>query len=106
MLAMVEGNTTEVAAAALLLVITGSGWLADTEAPLDKDPVVEGAVTRMVIVAVLLIPRLPTLHVIVLVPLQVPWLVVTETKVTPEGNVFVATTPVAADGPLLVTVTV
>jgi hypothetical protein len=38
-------------------------------------------------------------------PVQVPWLGVTAPAVKPGGKVSVSLTPVAADGPALVTVT-
>jgi hypothetical protein len=37
---------------------------------------------------------------------QLPWVAVAETKVTPAGNVSVIVTPVALDGPPFVPVTV
>src|SRR5439155_20211299 len=51
----------------------------------------------------LIVPRLQTM---VLVPLHVPWLGVTETKLVPLGSASVTDTPVAPPGPLFVTVMV
>ncbi len=48
----------------------------------------------------------PSAQLIEVEPLQLPWLGVAETNVTPVGNASVRVTPVACDGPLLVTVTV
>ena len=46
--------------------------------------------------------RVPRVQITVSVPLQVPWVAVAETKVTPGGNVSVTRTPVATTmGPLL-----
>jgi len=47
--------------------------------------------------------RVPKLQVTVVVPVQVPWLDVTETNVRPVGSASVIVTPVELDGPLLVT---
>lgn len=44
-------------------------------------------------------PRAPIAHVTVVVPLQLPCVVVTETKVSPAGNVSLNATPVAKPGP-------
>src|SRR5689334_9371142 len=46
----------------------------------------------------------PRLHVTVVVPLQEPCVGVADTKLTPAGKLSVATTLVAGDGPLLVTI--
>jgi hypothetical protein len=101
-----EGSATKVVAVALLLALAGSGWLANAAATFDSVPVVGGAVTRIVIVAVLPMPSAPTMQVTVPVSLQLPWLGTAETKVTPDGNVSATVTPLALDGPLLATVIV
>jgi len=48
----------------------------------------------------------PRLQMTVLVPLHVPWLGVTETKLAPPGSASVTDTSVAAFGPEFVTVMV
>ena len=71
-------------------------------------PVVDGAtVTITVVVAAAPSAMLPRSTVNTpLAKLSVPWLGVAETKVTPVGRVSVMVTPVAAEGPLLVVVSV
>ena len=63
-------------------------------------------VTRRVIVAVAVLARLPSAQLRLLVPLQLPWLVLTELKVTPAGSVSVSVTALAGSGPLLRTLIV
>ena len=48
--------------------------------------------------------KLPTTHESELVTVTDPWLGLVETSVTPEGRLSVKKTPVAWNGPLLVTV--
>jgi hypothetical protein len=48
----------------------------------------------------------PRLQVTVVVPVQVPWLGVADTKVRPAGSTSVTVTPVEFDGPPFVTVMV
>src|SRR5712664_1640369 len=66
--------------------------------------VVAGMPTTIVIVALALGASVPMVQVTVpLAWVQVPWVEVAETNVTPVGRVSVAVTPVACEGPLLVT---
>src|SRR5438270_277811 len=89
-----------VTADARLLAVFGSGSLPLTVAVFVIGPAVAGVVTLMVIVALAPEARLPTEQVTVPEALvQVPWLEVAETKVTPAGRVSVTVTPVAADVP-------
>ena len=101
-----EGLTVVVAVAELLPVL-GSVSLPLTEAVLLRDGTA-AAVGVTTIVADALAPlfRLPRLQPIVVVPLQLPWLEATETNVTLAGSVSVTVTPVAVNGPLLVTLIV
>jgi len=96
---------TVVLAVALLLPALGSHEEEATLAVLLTVP--PGVrVTVKVTVAVpglLMVSRLQTM---VLVPLHVPWLGVTETRLAPLGSTSVTDTPVAAFGPLFVTVIV
>src|SRR5260370_24559912 len=50
--------------------------------------------------------NVPKLQVTVVVPVQVPWLGVADTNLSPAGSTSVTVTPVEPDGPLLVTVIV
>ena len=68
-------------------------------------PTVVG-VTTMLTAAFTPVAIVPRLQVIVAAPVQLPWLDVTETKVTPAGNLSVSVTPVAGEGPLLLAVSV
>ena len=89
---------------ALLSLVSESVSLADTVAELVSVPVARGStVTTMVMVALPPLVMVPRLQVIVLVPLHVPWLGVAETRVTFAGRVSMTVTPVAFEGPLLVT---
>jgi len=83
--------------------VSGSLSAATTLAEFDKIPEDCGA-TMMLIIAVPLPGKLPRLHVTVPVPEHVPWVGVVETKLTPAGRLSVATTFVAGEGPLFVTV--
>jgi len=94
-----------VLAVALLLPAAGSHEEESTLAVLPTIPLTVGATVK-VTVAVARFPRAPRLQVTVLVPLHVPWLGVTETKLTPIGSVSVTDTSVAPPGPLFVTVMV
>src|SRR5438128_116053 len=95
-------------------VVTSVTWPMIPPAPAARVkliPVVappEDTVTRSAELNVALPPLAsdPTLHVTLLVPLQLPWDADAETKLTPIGSVSVTTTPVAVFGPLLVTVIV
>jgi hypothetical protein len=62
--------------------------------------------TTRVTVALALSVRMPRPQTTVLVPVQLPWLGVAETKLTPAGKMSVIVTPVALLGPLLVAVRV
>src|SRR6266446_3912693 len=64
------------------------------------------AVTARETEAVAPFARVPRVQVIVVVPVQVPWLGVAETNMRPAGSTSVTVTPVELDGPLLVTVIV
>ena len=79
--------------------------MAATLAKLVMVPAAVG-VTTMVAVALAALVKLPRLQVTILPKAEHPGLGVAETKVTPGGSVSVRNTLVAADGPLLVTVTV
>src|SRR5882672_3960244 len=101
--AMVTFRFTWVVADAVLFAVLGSGWLAVTFAVFVIEPVRDGLVTWMEIVALAPLARLPTVQVTVPAEfVQVPWLEDAETKATPLGRVSVTTTPVAGLGPLLV----
>jgi hypothetical protein len=95
----------DVVALAELLDGWGSLWFAIALAVLLIVPAVVGIPT-MVMVALLFEARPPRLHVTVAVPVQLPWVGVAETKLTAAGRESVMMTIVAAEGPLLVTVTV
>src|SRR3954447_25151556 len=96
-----EGVAVALAVAALS-VGSGSNSVAVTEAAFAYVPgrvVLTTTVTR----AVAPFASGPRLQMIGRVPLQLPWLGVTETTVTAGGRASVRVTPVAASGPLLVT---
>src|SRR6266478_2884495 len=61
------------------------------------------AVTTKETEAVAPFARVPKLQVTVVVPVQMPWLGVTETNARPAGRTSVNVTPVEFAGPLLVT---
>src|SRR5438132_520610 len=95
---------TWVVADAVLLALFGSDSLPVTVALLVMVPAVAGAVALIVIVALAPEARGPTAQVTVPEALvQVPWVELADTNVTPEGSVSVTVAPVAASGPLLVT---
>src|ERR1700686_3124785 len=100
-----SGAVTDVLVAAELLDGLGSFWAAIALAMLLIVPAVVGLPT-MVTVALVLVATAPRLHVTVVVPVQLPWLELAETKLTAAGRASVMVTPVATEGPLLVTVTV
>jgi len=98
---------TVVLAVALLLPAFGSFSVAVTLAVLVSVPLETGAVTTMVTVALDPLAIDPRLQVTVpALWVQVPWVGVADTKITPAGNVSVRVTPVAALGPALLTLTV
>jgi hypothetical protein len=94
---------TGVLRVAVLFPGTGSVSLAATLAVFVTVPAAVG-VTTIVTVALAALARVPRLQLTAAV--QVPWLGVAETNVTPVGTASVKVTPVAGDGPLLVTVRV
>src|SRR5882762_4827851 len=96
---------TVVTCVAELSLRFGSSSFAATLAVLLMPPVCVG-VTTSVTVAELPFARDPSAQLIVLVPVQLLWLGVTETNVSPAGSVSLTLTPVAALGPLFVTVIV
>jgi len=95
--------TTGVLTVAVLFVGTGSVSFAATLAVFVRVPTAVG-LTRIVTVACPEFASVPRLQLTVAV--QVPWLGVAETKVTLAGTASVKVTPVAGEGPLLVTVRV
>jgi hypothetical protein len=100
---LIVGAVTVVVAVALLLPDTGSLSVAETVAVLLKTPTAVG-VTTIVTVALRPLPSRPMVHVTVPAAwTQLPRLEVAETYVTPGGRGSVSVTPVARDGPLLVT---
>ena len=97
MLALTE---TVVLSVSLLFVALPSGSLRVAIAVLLIDPAEVGAVTTMVTVALSPFAKAPMVHVIAVVPAQLPFVVARETNVVPAGMVSVNTTPVASSGPL------
>jgi hypothetical protein len=98
---------TVVLAVALLFALFGSPSVAVTLAVLVMVPPDVGAVTVMVTVALEPLAIDPKLHVTVpALWLQVPWVAVADTKITPLGRVSVRVTPLAPLGPALLTLTV
>lgn len=93
---------TVVTAVAELLVVKGSGSFAETVAVFEKDPTVVG-VTTIITVALAPFAKLPKEQ---LTDVQVPWLGVADSNVTPTGNGSLSVTPVAAYGSALETVRV
>src|SRR5438445_6559547 len=85
---------TVVLAVALLLPAAASHEEEATLAVLPTIPPTVGVTVR-VTVAVARLARVPRLQVTVLVPLQVPWLGVAETKLTPLGSASVTDASVA-----------
>jgi hypothetical protein len=85
--------------------VLGLVSFSETVAVLTKEPAVV-AVATMDAVAEAPTATFPRLQLMVVVPMQVPWLAVAETKVIPAGSGSVKMTPVEDAGPLLVTVIV
>ena len=100
---LMVGGLTVVGAVAQSLIELGSGSLPATQAVLVRGPTAVG-VTMMVTLALRPLPRRPMVHVTVPAACtQLPRLEVADTKVTPAGRGSVRVTPVAREGPLLVT---
>ncbi len=99
-------SMTVVSSVSSLLEVSGSGSSAVTVVEFVIVPVALG-VTSILTVACAPFARLPRLHVTTpLNSLQLPWLGVADTKLTPAGSVSVTTTLVASSGPLFVIVRV
>lgn len=103
---MAATGITVTVAVLVLFVMTGSTFALVTVAVFATGPVVGGRVTIREIVAVPAFATVPSEQVTVVVPLQVPWLGVTETNVVPAGSTSVTTTFSAAFGPASPTVIV
>lgn len=88
---------------AVLLVGFVSGFDDDTVAVFETVAAFGGRFTLSEIVAEPPLAIVPSVHVVVDVPLQLPWDGVSETNVVPGGIVSVTTTPAAAAGPALLT---
>ena len=86
-----------------LFVETGSVTLLATVAVLTTVPAVMG-LTNIATWVLAELARVPRAQVTVVVPEQVPWLATVLNKATPAGNTSMRVTPVATEGPLLVTV--
>ena len=98
---------TLVVAVAVLSPLVGSGSLALIVAVFVMLPPVAGAVAVMVIVALAPDASVPTAQTTVPEALvQVPWVELADTNVTPAGRVSVTVAPVAVPGPLLLAVRV
>ena len=82
--------------------MSGSFSVALTLAVLVNCPAIWG-VTVMFTIAPAAFAIDPRLHVTVVVPTQVPWVGIAETKFMPGGRASVTVTFVAGDGPLFVT---
>jgi hypothetical protein len=94
--AEVVAGLTVVVAVAELLAVFGSEVVDETDAVFESGPAAVG-VTTIVTVAEAPDASVPTLHVMVVVPLQpVP---VTDTNVAPAGSVSVIVTAFAESGP-------
>jgi hypothetical protein len=100
--AMSAEATTVTLAMAVLFEGKGSASFAETLPVLLRVPAARGALATMLSVAVAPFASEPKLQLMAVV--QVPWLGVAETKTIPAGSVSVKVTPVAVEGPLLVTV--
>ena len=92
-----------VAIVAELLLESKSVSLELALAEFGKTPCAVG-VTTIVVTAEASAFTVPRAQVIVVVPLQIPWVDVAETKLTPGGSTSVRFTFVAGAGPLLLTV--
>ena len=101
---VVPAGRTVVDAVKKLLAGLGSITEAWAEAVLLSGPATVGVTTKVTVA----LPgaRVPRLQVMELVPLQLPWLGVTETKFTLAGKVSPIITFGALEGPLLDTVMV
>lgn len=99
-----ERFLTTVTACAVLFAAFGSGIPPElTLARLVIDPATVGALTVIVTVAFAPLAMLPKLALTMPPALAaVPCVVLTERNVVPAGNVLVTFTPVAVEGPLLV----
>jgi hypothetical protein len=95
------GLTVAKAAVDALLAGFGSTSADATLAVFDTGPAVLDVLTTKVTVALAPLAREPMAQVTVVVPLQLPWDGVAETKVVPAGITSVTTTAVAAPGPAL-----
>ena len=89
---------------AVLFAGFGSLTADETVAVFVTIPGVVDVFTTSAMVAAPPFARVPRLLVTGPVPEQEPWLGVLETNVDPAGSVSTTVTPVAVDGPLLVTV--
>lgn len=88
-----------------MLFVLGSNTLLVTHAMLESVPDQEGStLTLMETVTLPALAMSPKLQMIEPVPLQLPWLGVAETKVTFAGKLSPTVTPVASEGPSLITV--
>ena len=86
-----------------LLLESKSVSVAVTLALFTSEPGADG-ITLMVTTAVAPAEMLPSPQVMVVVPLQLPWLGMIAPNAMPDGKVSVRLTLVAVAGPLLVTV--
>lgn len=100
--AMSAEATTLTLATAVLFEGKGSASFAETWPVLLRVPATSGALATMLSVAVAPFASEPRLQLMAVV--QLPWLGVSETRTMPAGSVSVKVTPVAVEGPLLVTV--
>src|ERR1700682_2788020 len=100
---MLPARTTVIVDVLLLLSPFGSTLLVKTLAVFDTGPGVEGSVTCRLMLADAALTIVPRLQVTVVVPLQLPWVGVAETKVTPAGRMSVTATLVADPGPAFAT---
>lgn len=100
----VDAGLTVVSSVSELLEGLGSSK-SGTEAVFVSVPAAIGVTTRL---TVALAPPaiLPRLHTMVLVPVQLPWLGVTETKFTPAGKISVIVADIEVLGSRLDTVMV
>jgi hypothetical protein len=103
--ALYPGPVTVVAECAVLLLASGSGCVALTVAMFVTVPDEVGSRTSAT-VAVAPLARLPRLQRVIGVPLQLPWLGFTVTKIAPDETKSVSVTPDAEFGPLFLTVIV
>jgi len=97
--------STVVDAVAELFPELGSAVEEDTDAVFASVPAALGR-TTIVTVAVAAFASVPRAQVTVVVPEQLPWLELVETKLAPPGSMSVTLTPAAGFGPVLETVKV